>query len=131
MVMGGWPRGPEAAAAAAMPAIGTLVAGSDGLAWCETCNGSTQGKDTTARFRRIATMISDPESLLIAFVLFVMFLIVLAAAIEGFGGIWSHIARLLGRCFGGGSADGNLARRPVEVRWLRGVLVRLCGRRRR
>jgi hypothetical protein len=75
-------------------------------------------------------MISDPEYLLIAFVLFVMFLIVLAAAIEGFGGIWSRIARLLGRWFGGGSAGGNLARHPVEVRRLRGFLVRLCGRRR-
>ncbi len=77
-------------------------------------------------------MISDPEYLLIAFVLFVMFLIMLAAAMEGFWGTRSGIARLLGRCFGAGSAGGNLARRPtaVAVRRLRGLLVRLCGRRR-
>jgi hypothetical protein len=68
-------------------------------------------------------MISDPEYLLIAFVLFVMSLIVLAAAIEGFGDIWGRIAQLLGRCFGGGSASGNPARRPVELRRLRGLLA--------
>jgi hypothetical protein len=56
MVMGGWPRGPEAAAAAAMPAVGTLVAGSDGLAWCESCNGSTQGLDLTQPLRRVTAV---------------------------------------------------------------------------
>jgi hypothetical protein len=104
------------------------VTAKDGLAWCETCNGSTE----TGRVLRIATMITDPEYLLTAFVLFVIFLIMLAAAVEGFWGISSAIARLLGRCFSSGSAGGSIARRPaaVAVRRLRGLLVRLCTGRR-
>jgi hypothetical protein len=43
----------------------------------------------------MATMTPDPEYLLTAFVLFIMFLIMLAAAIEGFRGLCRAIARLL------------------------------------
>jgi hypothetical protein len=89
-------------------------AGLGAITWCEICNVSMEGGDITARRRRIVTMVTDPEYLLAAFLLFVGLLIMLAAIADWLLDIRSAITRFFARRCDSGSAGGDgAARRPV------------------